>query len=556
MNPSRSLVHTSIPLLALLALLALPASGQNSRVFAAVDTPTPGDGFGRQVIAIGDVFGSDGVPDFAVSSPLDSGGAGKVEAFDGATLTLKWTVNGTAGWLSCTGTGVDGLGTFLAMVPDQSGDGLADLLVLSPTAGVPSTTPPCENPFGEGQVLDVVNGNLVSVVAEASGTLPLLGNTGAAIPSFFTQGTFGFALLEPGSLLVADSGVALSIGFLAAGTVIAGSFDLDGDGLVEEFAIGDPASDDVHLLEANYSGGLFTGYSVVATVSGPAGSEFGAEIVGFDAGSLDGLLVGAPGGSSNKGEVYRIDWNGSVFAAQLLTSGDQANDRLGAMLDAGGDVDGDASPDFLTAIPSRRAVQVHDLGSGQRSQTFNVPSLGVGTITDVRYAGGDLTGDAFEDFFVGVENTSVSGSIEGFRIVHGGPTSTFNNNVGPGTGQGLAGAPALTTPFGFAPPTAVVEMGGAVSGSFYILMAGAPFPSGFVIPGYGTNALGFLDPNGSILTVASGTVPGNGTAFIPLFGVPYSMLGLEIGFQALVGQPINGTTFETVSNGISRVIGW
>lgn len=563
MFATRSLPRTTLPFF--LFALSASTSAQAGRVVGSLNTTSAGNAFGRQVISIGDVFGPDGVPDFVVSSPLDSGGAGKVEAFDGASLALKWSVTGTAGWLDCTGaTGADNLGAALSLIADQSGDGIPDVLAVAPTA--PVVLGGCNNPFGEGRVLNATNGNLVGTAAQPSNN-PLVGSKGATVPGF-SPGSLGLGLVEqasPGRIIVQDSlgsasgiqiGTSPSLDF----SVVAGSFDMDGDGVVSEFVLGDPANDSIHIVRITYSSGLW-GSAVLATVTGPAGSEFGAEIVGFDD-TFDGLIVGAPGttvgANANAGAVHRVQWNGTSFASSLHASGSQANDRLGSMLAIGGDVDADGKQDFLAAVPSRRRIQVHDLASGALGQDAFVTNIGLGTITSIDCAGGDMNGDAFEDFLVGVESTSVGGNVEGVRILSGGPTSTFNNNVGPGTGQGPAAAPALSTPLGFSPPTGVVTISGTVPNSTFSLWVGAPFPTGAPIVGYGTGATCFLDgsnPNFPIQLYTVGSTGASGTVNVPM-PLTISLLGLEFGFQALVDQVIGGTTFQTVSNGASRVVGW
>lgn len=541
---------------ALTLLMAGSSAAQQGRILSTIPSPLGnGTGFARHVLPLGDVDG-DGVPDLAVSAPTALAFSGRVYAFSGGTGSPIWNVDGTPGWITCASTfGRDELGTAMTLVPDRTGDGVPEVLALAPGAGVVTA---CANPeaFGEARLFNGATGAQL-VLAEMSGT-GIVPTAVSGFPDVDLDGVVDIAMLDASNLQLFLGGTLLGLPAIVSGdTIVAGPFDLDGDGNDNEAVVAHPGNATLRILQASLT---TPSVSVAATISGAAGSEFGATVVAIDTATGQDLLVGAPGASSNLGEVHRVVFTGSGATSTLLATGAQTGDRLGTLLATGGDFDSDGAPDFLAGVVTRKRLEIHRLSDGLLMQDAFVPNINGGIMRSIG-AIGDFNADGHDDFFVGMEGFGIfgAGAVGAVLVYSGGPTSTFDNNVGPGAGQGPAGAPVLTTPYGFAPAEGIVRLAGTVPGSFYLLFAGVPTPNGVLIQGFGTNAMIFLDTAFPIQLVASGSTNTSGIdlgaaeVHLPL---DVSLLGLEVGFQAMVGQPIGGTNFETVSNAISRVIGW
>src|SRR5580765_5314097 len=112
----------ALPLTPLLLLLTIPATIP----IAAGGAPGDGSGFGRSVALLGDLDG-DRCCEVAVGSPSDGDGhRGKVFVFSGKAGTLLREYAGD--------TPDGGFGSDVAVVGDQDGDGVPDFAVGSPLA--------------------------------------------------------------------------------------------------------------------------------------------------------------------------------------------------------------------------------------------------------------------------------------------------------------------------------------------------------------------------------------------------------------------------------------
>ena len=223
-----------------------------------------------------------------------------------------------------TATAGDRTGTAVALT-DINGDGSDDLLVGSPGAV-----------FGLGAVYGV-HGPLSGALSSADADLSMLG------------AAFGDGL----------------------GGSLAPAGDIDGDGYLDVLAAA-PGAARVYVIPGDRTGSLTTA-SALATLSGPAGSSFGAGLAGdadFDGDGATDVAVGAPLGSGGDGTVYAFygPLSGSISsaaAAGALTGTGEAGAALSA-----GDIDADGLDDLLIGGPSSDGQSA---GSGAAWLIYGAP---------------------------------------------------------------------------------------------------------------------------------------------------------------------------------------
>ena len=362
-------------------------------------------GFGRSMAFVPDLNG-DGVPEFAVGSPLD--GAGKVFVFDGSTRSIIETIRGR-------GT-ASRFGAAMAAGRDVDGDGFQELIVGSPlentgllfanTGGAvrvfslrPSVAVVAPMPLdfaliddlnGDGSREYVIGSGGSLCFVDGSSDTVLFNSNVTTSPSDF----FGFALAnfddldgdgqrdilatapfadsavgaDTGAVYVVSSLFGIAIAIIDAGTYqqANGGFghsvcvldDLDGDG-VREFAVGAPSSaasfsspqSGIVLIHSGTNGAILNVLSGVA-----AGDDFGWSLASGE--DLDGdgvvdLVVGAPNALGGAGEV-------KVFSGTTLTATNPTllwslagtgNSQCGFDVANAGDVNGDGTADVVVGEP-------------------------------------------------------------------------------------------------------------------------------------------------------------------------------------------------------------
>ncbi|MFH1465280.1 MAG: MopE-related protein [Pseudomonadota bacterium] len=321
------------------------------------------DGAGTDVWGVGDLDG-DSHEDLLVLAPGADGGVGNAVVF-------YWQVSGIEPFSGADGRVVGGSGEPIAYaVPggDLDGDGVPDVILGSSSAN-----------GGAGAVwLWSAPGGATDDITSLG--VSLQGGSGAqagmpmGLGDLDDDGHDDFAVAAPGertlylvygpwttSSALSDAGLGLR-GATGGVVALAGRGDTDADGL-NDFAVGLPsASSAGEVFVAQGPGsGLSSLYDAQGILSGAAAEdEFGAA-VGW-AGDLDGdgydeLLVGAPGAEIDFGDQGRVYlFQGPVTGlldaaggAVATLDGESSNDRAGATVRGGGDINGDGSPDLIMA---------------------------------------------------------------------------------------------------------------------------------------------------------------------------------------------------------------
>lgn len=226
------------------------------------------DGFGMSATIIGDVTG-DGVLDIAVGSPfakMQGDVYGRIDVYCGSSAALVYSVSGFD---------EDGLfGYSLAGISDIDSDGIADLIVGAPHAGI--------NHEGRVFVLSGVDGFLLSSFeGEESADL------------------FGFAVAAAG--------------------------DFNGDG-IEDILIGAPQND----LGGSDAGRayLYAGSTedIIATITGEGdGDRLGSSLAGavdLNGDGLSDVVVGAPGYHSGSLPCLGCKEHGRVYVVHAFAAGE------------------------------------------------------------------------------------------------------------------------------------------------------------------------------------------------------------------------------------------
>jgi hypothetical protein len=186
------------------------------------------------------------------------------------------------------------------------------------------------------------------------------------------------------SVALADTRVAgaTADGDLGAALVVA---DLDGDGHPELIA-GEPGAARVRIYAGTADGPALG--APAATLSGPAGSRFGAALAAGDVdrdGDLD-LLVGAPAEDGERGAAYlfaTVDGLPEATAGAVFR-GTVVRDRLGEAV-AVADLDGDRVAEAIVGVP----------GGGAANEGLVLVAAGAGPIQPpLLFAAGADTGYA------------------------------------------------------------------------------------------------------------------------------------------------------------------
>jgi hypothetical protein len=355
------------------------------------------DGAGAAIVVLGDVDG-DGLDDVAVGAPLANEGAGTVSVLSsGAMLgaipmdsitiaTLLGPLTGAAGAVLASG--------------DLDGDGLADLLIGLPSDAGP---PPSDTPdkgiafgffstslldFGEADIPrneDVAFALCASAGERCGASLSLgdldgdglaevmVGAPGVGDGAGAVYGLVGspglFGPIAPDDRDFALTGVTPGDG---AGAPVRAVGDIDGDGRTD-VAVGAPSASDEagvvyvlgseDLLAPGDPPGMRPDIDLADATwrfDGTAGQQLGFAMAGLGrVGPAPGgmLALGAPGAAGDDGVVVTLTpsvLGGGMFgaeaAADLLFLG-EAGERLGEVVEAAGDADGNGAGDLLLGRP-------------------------------------------------------------------------------------------------------------------------------------------------------------------------------------------------------------
>jgi hypothetical protein len=345
-------------------------SGADGTLLRTIDTPQTDRGdrasgaFGSAIVGLPDLTG-DGIPDLAVSAPVESGESGAVyllSGSDGSSIRRLTPPTNPSG---------DALfGLSLSRIGDLTGDGVPDLVVGSPFEFIPDVTG-----SGKVHVFDTMTGDLL------------------------------FSLQSPNP----------ENGF---GQAVAGISDITGDD-VPDVLVGAPL-EDVSGLD-NGRAYVFSGAdsSLVHTLVSPSPQQgtdlFGDAVSGIGDVTGDGtpdLLVGAP-----REPIGRIDGAGHLHvfdgatgqAVRTFTSPlVAASDFFGQSVTAFEDLDGDGREDVLVGTRG-----VDDAGHAFVMSTLDGRALLTVVLPDApndieRTATvariGDRDGDGQDDIFVGSFN--------------------------------------------------------------------------------------------------------------------------------------------------------
>ena len=308
----------------------------------------PGDWFGRQVAAMGDLDG-DGVPDWAVSSSREEPVSGETRA---GRVTLRSGATGAV-IRSWTGEIHQELGDRMVALDDLDGDGLADIaFTRHPTSLLPLAAVEVRS-TGTGALLL----NLPALTLHGGGnfaySLTATGDLDGDGLSDLALGCFSYSVSGDHRLRLLSSVTGalihefIDVEVPSENTVLAVLGDLDNDG-VDDFAYSEVISNNPPVARvAVVSGASFT--ELWHLDNEPLWGSMGRGLVSWpdiDGDGHDELAIQYQEGISNN---YKITLRSGLDGTPLshLEVDSSIFKRMGAYMVRGPDLDGDGIDDLL-----------------------------------------------------------------------------------------------------------------------------------------------------------------------------------------------------------------
>ncbi|MCB9777089.1 MAG: FG-GAP repeat protein [Alphaproteobacteria bacterium] len=350
--------------------------------------------------------------------------------------------------------GIDGgdrAGRGLSGLPDQDGDGLAELVVGAPSADAGAT---------DGGVVYIVSGpatgdaslDAADAILWTATTYEYAGRAVVGVPDATGDGVPDLLVGAPGNDLGGNSaGAALLLAGPFSGTVdlttlqvatlfgqsandgagrqVGSAGDVDGDGLTD-LLVGAHQNDGggsnagaAYLVLGGVEGELELSDADLVLLGAAAGDVVGRALAGgadADGDGVDDLLIGAEGADGGAGAVYLVsgDERGlrSLSDVGLRLSGEAAGDAAGTDLAFVGDLDRDGRSELIVGAPgSDRRVEdggavylvYGGLGGALALSDADLVIEGAdGGLGSSVAAGLDLDGDGIPDFAAGAVTAS------------------------------------------------------------------------------------------------------------------------------------------------------
>ncbi len=345
-------------------------SGANGATLRTFDGVSIQDQFGTSVDGIGDI-NLDGAADIAIGAPQFSGlgsNRGRVYVYSGANGAPIFTFDGAVNG--------EKLGMIVVGVGDVNMDGRPDILAGSREAAAGGTQ------RGIVRIYSGLNGSVLHTLQGATNNERLgLSADGIGDVNGDGRADFVISSLTAGVRVYSGSTGAVLYPLLAPsaddlfGASVAGIGDVTGDG-VPDFLVG--ATQDANIF--NLGTGYVRVYSgvngaLVRTLTGSTiGDRFG--IATADARDVNGdgrpeILVGADQQTSGlKGYARLFDGGSGTLLHTFLGIAD--GDRFGASVDGLGDVDGVGQPEVIIGAPNHAAA----FSAQGRAEIWTVPVPG------------------------------------------------------------------------------------------------------------------------------------------------------------------------------------
>lgn len=475
-----------------------------------------GDSFGQTVAAAGDING-DGFDDFMVGAPSDDNNgssSGTVRVFSGFDGSTLYSFDGdNAG---------DTLGSSVAGGGDVNGDGVPDIIAGASFSNTNGTQ------RGYARVYSGADGSIVyTFLGEAAGDR--FGTSVASIGDINADGLGDLIIGAPlNDTNGSDSGavrVFRSIALPGSPTSCPG--DATGDGQVDLADLnailsrfGTSCPPETVVVQAPYT-------THFITRGNSAFSDFGNSVSAcgdVNGDGFDDFIVGARSDDTNgTGSGSARVYSGRDGTVLYTVNGESELDFCGESVSGAGDVNADGFDDFVVGVPFEDALGFQSgsvfVYSGldgsllQRRNGREGDNLGtsVGGV-------GDINGDGFADFIVGMPGEDDNGTRSGAATVVLG-----NTNSG----------------YGYRGDSANDIFGESVSGAGDV--------NGDGVPDFIIGAPGSFGSGAGYARVYSGDSP-----FTVLYTLNGDLIGSEFGASVSGAGDVNGDGFDDVIVGAPR----